>query len=468
MNHQCDVVVIGGGVSGLTTASWLRTAGYSVIVLESESAVGGTMKSVSVDGWLFEAGPNTALETTPLFRTLFSDLQIQEEVEYGKSLSDKRFILRDGMLHPLPMSPLAFFRSGLWSAKGKLRLLKEPFVGRAGKEETVAEFVVRRLGQEFLDYAVNPFVAGVYAGSPEELSVRAAFPKLYALEERYGGLIKGQFKGARERRKRKETAKDRSRLFSFRTGMQALPLAIAARLGDTVRTNVAVRSINVASGQPITVCADDSGTLLVLKARSVVTTIPSYKLAPIVSPMDRHLAVALESVYYPPVAEVFLGYERSQVRHPLDGFGYLIPAKERRSILGTLFSSALFSGRAPKGHVAVTTFIGGSRQPEMAQFDQARLMATVTSELRALLGVNGEPVFSRVISWERAIPQYKIGHLSMVEQIVDFERRHPGLFISGNFRGGIAVSDCVISSDRVATQVSEYLKRCEYKSGSGS
>ena len=204
-----QITIIGGGISGLTTAWWLHKQGYAVKVFEQDAVVGGTMKTIRTNDWLIETGPNSALETSPLFKTLFADIGISDELVYANPAGKNRYILRGGKLHPLPMSPKLFFKSKLWSLVGKLRLLKEPFVGKAEKEESIAEFVERRLGREFLDYAINPFVAGIFAGAPEKLSVRAAFPKLYALEAKYGGLIRGQVAGARERKKRGEVAKDR-------------------------------------------------------------------------------------------------------------------------------------------------------------------------------------------------------------------------------------------------------------------
>ncbi len=228
MNSEGKVVVIGAGISGLCVAYWLKKHGVNVVVLERDSRVGGTMKSLREDGWLVELGPNTALETTPLFQQLFNEIGITDKRVYANEAASKRYILRDGILHALPMGPASFLTSKLWTWRGKLRLLKEPFVGRAYHEESVAEFVRRRLGSEFLDYAINPFVAGVYAGDPEQLSVQAAFPKLYALEEKYGGLVKGLIKGRKERKERDETAKSRARLFSFVDGIQSFPDAFAA------------------------------------------------------------------------------------------------------------------------------------------------------------------------------------------------------------------------------------------------
>jgi oxygen-dependent protoporphyrinogen oxidase len=457
-----NVVIIGGGISGLATAWWLHKAGVSVQVLERERIVGGTIRTVRKDGWLVEAGPNSALETTPLFRTLFSDLGIEGEVVYANENSKNRFILRSGMLHALPLSPGAFFRSRLWSTGGKLRLFKEPFVGRGTREESVAEFVVRRLGREFLDYAINPFVAGVFAGNPEELSVRAAFPKLYALEENYGGLIKGQIQGRRERRARAEQSKDRAKMFSFVQGMATLPAAFHRALNGSILTDVEVRRVAVRQkpGPPLfEVSGVSKRSPFTVRAACVVTAIPSALTAKLLAPMDKELCADLEGIPYPPVAEVFLGFKKADIGRKLDGFGFLIPAVERRSILGTIWSSALFPGRAPDGYEALTTFVGGSRQPELAGQTDERMIESVVRELSQIMGVRGAPVFARVTRWQRAIPQYVLGHLELMAKVGRLEHRVPGLFVSGNFRGGISVGDCVISSERIAAQVIDHLRR---------
>lgn len=198
--RRATVAVIGAGVSGLSVAHWLNKRQVNVVVLEKESTVGGTMKTVRESGFVVETGPNNALETTPLFKELIADCGLQGQFIYANPVGEKRYILREGRLIALPLSPAAFIASRLFSASAKLRLLKEPFIGRAENEESVAEFVVRRLGREFRDYAVDPFVAGIFAGQAEALSVRAAFPRLYALEEKYGGLVKGTIGGRRERK----------------------------------------------------------------------------------------------------------------------------------------------------------------------------------------------------------------------------------------------------------------------------
>lgn len=452
------VVIVGAGISGLTAAYWLKKAGVDVLVLEQGATVGGTMQTLREDGWLVETGPNSALETTPLFGEMFEGLGILDQRVYANEKSNRRYILRDGMLHPLPMSSAAFLGSRLWSAAGKLRLLKEPFVGRAEKEETIAEFVQRRLGREFLDYAINPFVAGVYAGNPEQLSVRAAFPKLYALEEKYGGLIKGMIKGAKERRQRAETAKDRARMFSFVDGMGTFPQAIARMLGDAVQTNTRVVGIERSDSSSWTVLFASQGRTDAVQAAAVIIATPAAHAAQMIARITPSLAEKLSAIYYPPVAEVFLGFRHEQIPRALDGFGFLIPAKEQRNILGTIWSSAIFPNRSPEGHAALTTFVGGSRQPEMCRLSDEDLIRIVTEELHAIMGVVGQPVFSKVLRWEKAIPQYNLGYLDIMSEVERCEAEVPGLFFCSNFRGGIAVGDCVMSGKRIADRVASLVR----------
>ncbi|MGA7162298.1 MAG: protoporphyrinogen oxidase [Bacteroidota bacterium] len=463
MPEQHSVIIVGAGITGLATAWWLHKAGVDVVVLEHDSVVGGTMKSVQAGDWLIETGPNSALETTPLLKKLSCEVGIENDFLYANEAADNRYILRSGTLHPLPMKPALFLKSKLWSLSGKLRLLKEPFIGRSSKEETIAEFVSRRLGKEFLDYAINPFVAGVYAGNPEQLSVQAAFPKLYALEKNYGGLIKGQILGVRERKRRAEKAKDRSRLFSYKKGMQTLPDGIGKALGSRVHLNATVERVfqvsenGTGSKKLFNVTGSESGKNFSFGAKAVVLAIPSYQAATIIEPLDLPLATSLKNIYYPPVAEVYLGFKNGDIRRPLDGFGFLIPEKERRSILGTIWSSVLFPGRAPGDCSALTSFVGGSRQPALAQRGDAELVELVVRELKSIMNVAGAPVFSRVTRWEKAIPQYRLGHLAVIEQINEYEKRNGGFFLSGNYRGGIAVGDCVINSEVTAERVKTFL-----------
>jgi oxygen-dependent protoporphyrinogen oxidase len=461
-NNGKRVVIIGAGISGLTTAYWLNQKGVEITVIEKDSEAGGTMKTINENGWLVESGPNSALETTPLFNQLFTDLGILDERIYANEASNKRYILRDNILHPLPMSLPALLKSRLWSWKGKIRLLKEPFIGRANKEESIAEFVERRLGKEFLDYAINPFVAGVYAGNPEGLSVRSAFPKLYALEEKYGGLIKGMIKGRKERKHRAEKAKDTAKMFSFKDGMQTLPKALAKVLGEKIRLNADVINTiptNVGDRRIFVTTYIQNDEKKSIESDAVIFSVPSYTASKIIQSLDTEFSTALGSIYYPPVAEIVLGYRKEQIIRVLDGFGYLIPAKEKRKILGTIWSSTLYPNRTPDGCESFTTFIGGSRNPELMKNDDDALLQITNSEVKSIVGINGEPVYKKLIRWDKAIPQYKLGYSKVLETMEKFELNFPGAFICSNFRGGIAVGDCVMSAGRNAKNILEYFEK---------
>ncbi|HUL43629.1 MAG TPA: protoporphyrinogen oxidase [Bacteroidota bacterium] len=453
------IVVVGGGISGLCAAYFLKKRGFRVTLFEKDATTGGTMKTILQHEWLIESGPNSALETTPLLRQICGELGILDQWVYADERSSKRYILRNGSLHPLPMGLGSFLSTPLWTIGGKLRLLKEPFIGRARKEESVAEFVTRRLGKEFLDYAINPFVAGVYAGSPEKLSVQSAFPKLYALEEKYGGLIRGTIRSRGERKRRKETAKDRAKLFSFTRGMQTLPESLTRALGDAVQLSISVERITPmrAGERPqyfiTTVRSSEKSTV---EADAVVLSVPSFGAAPIIRPIDPETAASLDEVYYPPVAEVFLGYRREQIDHPLDGFGFLVPEVEGKNILGCLWSSSLFPHRAPESHVALTTFVGGSRRPDLVGADDSAMLETVLSELSETIGIRGNPDVVRIIRWDRAIPQYNVGYHRILSKLERFEQNFRGSFVCSNYRGGIAVGDCVMNAEKTAATVANY------------
>ncbi len=456
-----DVVIIGAGISGLATAYRLARRGLDVLLLEKSSRTGGAILTENSDGFLVDCGPNSTLETSPKIRQFVDDLGLADSRVYANEQANRRYILRDGELQALPMSPPQFLASKLFSAKAKLRLLKEPFIAPAPpeKEETIAEFVERRLGREFLDYAINPFIAGVYAGDPGRLSVRSAVSKIYALEEKYGSLIKGAIKGARERKQRAEVDKTKARLFSFRDGMTTLVDALQKQLGAAVLTNISIDKITPphAGARTYSLTGEHGGGRVAIHAKSIVLSIPAFTAARLLDPLDQELAKKLDAIVYPPVAMVFLGYKNRVACRPLDGFGFLVPKVENRKILGTIWSSTIFPDRAPETGIALTTFVGGMRQPEIAEQDDDAILQTVVSELRSLLALEATPDVVRIKLWQRAIPQYELGHQQKMQAIADFERSYPGMFISGNYRGGISVGDCILQSEKIAESVYDYV-----------
>ncbi len=453
-----DVLVIGAGLSGLVAAFRAKRAGLSVAVFEIGSRPGGVIGSERRSGALFERGPNSGLDTTPLINAMLDDLGIRADRIDGSKASSKRYVLRDGRLVALPMSPGAFLRTPLFSLGAKLRLFAEPFIGKAAPdaEESIAQFVRRRLGPEFLDYAIEPFVAGIYAGDPETLSVPAAFPRLHALEQQYGSLIKGAILGARQRKKNSDKAKNAASSFSFRDGMQTLTDALARSAGH-VDCDVKVTRVERRPEGGFTVAGERFGMAFERQARAVVVATPAYAAAEIVQAMAPVAAQALREIPYPPVTVVASAYRRREILHPLDGFGFLAPAKERPAVLGTLFSSTMFENRAPSEVAVLTTFVGGRRNPELAAAGDAEVRGAVQEELARLLGAGADPLWSEVTRWPRAIPQYTMGHLQRIAKVEEAERSIPGLYFCANYRGGVSIGDCVKAGHATAERVAGHL-----------
>ncbi|QQS36237.1 MAG: protoporphyrinogen oxidase [Ignavibacteriales bacterium] len=448
------IVVLGAGISGLTAAYLLNKKGYDVTVLEKKSEPGGSIETIFENGYLFDRGPNSALETTPLISQLVDELGLKDQLVYANKEGNKRYILRNNELHALPMSLKGFIKTKLFSASAKFRLFAEPFIGRSqdGYYQSIAQFVKRRLGEEFLDYAINPFVAGVYAGKPEDLSVKSAFPKLYALEENYGGLIIGTIKSIRERRRRAEKSKQSAKMLSFKDGMKVLPSAITQHLGDKVLFNSEVKSINKAeAGYKINYQINNE--IKTLEVDSIISTVPAYVASDIFNGWDEQLTKHLNEIYYPPVLVLYLGYNRSAINRPLDGFGFLIPSKEKKNFLGAIWSSIIFPNRSNEQTAAFTLFIGGSRNPEVGNTDRDILIKRVRKEFELLMKINAEPVYSSQRFWERAIPQYNLGYIEHENYFDEFEKNNPGIILSGNYRGGISVGDCIKNAEQVANKV---------------
>lgn len=445
------VAVLGGGITGLTAAWQLQRAGIDVVVFEAAPQVGGAIGALRQDGWLHELGPNSLLENSTDVTALVDELGLGAQRVYASPAAQKRYIVRGGRPVAMPGSPWSFATTGLFSWRAKLAVLGEPWRARAPAEaeESVADFVIRRLGREFLDYAVNPFVGGVYAGDPARLSVKHGFPKLWALEQTHGSLIRGALA------RRNTSGGPKGRMFSFAGGLQELPRALQRGLGGAVRLQRRVHAVR-RRGDHWEVEFGALGERACELFSAVVCALPVDALAalPVEGLPDAAAALGtLRTIEQPPVASVFFGYQREAVAHPLDGFGMLVPEVERGKMLGTLFSSTLFPGRAPEGHVALTSFVGGVRQPELARLEEGELVALVRGELERLLGARGEPVFVHVQRWPRAIPQYTLGWERFAGLYAAVEKLAPGFFIGGNGRDGISLSNCIASGRRLAAAV---------------
>lgn len=448
MSNKKSVVIIGAGISGLATAYWLNKNGYEITILESKKEAGGAMETLIEDGFLIDSGPNSGLETTPLIRQIVDDIGLSNEMIYANESSNKRYILRNGELHALPTSPAAFVTTKLFSSRAKFRVMAEPFIGKSddGYYQSMAQFVKRRLGQEFLDYAIDPFVSGVFAGDPYKLSVKSAFPKLYRLEEVYGGLVKGMIKGARERKRRAEQSKQSAKMFSFINGMQSFPNAIAAKLKNKIQYESNVKSVERGVNNWI-VKYEHNGELKEINTDFVLSTIPVHSASKIFSNLDSDFEKHARAIYYPPVMVLFLGFKKKDIGKKLDGFGFLIPSKEKKSFLGAIWSSTIFPNRCHNENAAFTLFIGGARSPYLFDLEKEKLIEKVLIEFKQIMNISNEPLFVKDRMWNKAIPQYNLGYIEHENYFDKFENEHKGIFISGNFRGGISVGDCIKNSE---------------------
>lgn len=453
MSVELDVIILGGGISGLTAGFLLKRRGFSVAVLEASSRPGGSILTWKKDGFLFELGPNTVLNNAFEIDSLCDQAGLLGRRITASVKAKVRYIVKRGRLVKLPGGPLGFAMTPLFSPKAKLRLLKEPFIGRAqgGAEESIAAFVRRRLGQEFLDYAVGPFVSGVYAGDPEKLSVRHAVPKIYALEDQYGSLIKGAV------RKRKGPA-PQGGLFSFEEGLEELPSRLAQLLGEDFHPSSPAVAVRPKEGG-FAVEVSEAGTGRTFQGRSVVVAVPADKAGSILSPFGGMFPAGIGELPYAAVAAVCLGYRREQIGHSMEGFGFLCPEAERRHVLGCLFPSSLFPGRAPEGFVALTSFVGGAVHPERALEPEDSILQKTSLALSDLLGIRGDPAVSRVEKWPRAIPQYVIGHGRFKEAAGQIEAGNPGLFISGNLLNGVSLGNCIQNATATAARAEAFLGR---------
>jgi oxygen-dependent protoporphyrinogen oxidase len=454
MNDKKKIVIIGAGITGLAVAVQLQQKGLDFTLLEADQQPGGSMVTAHKDGYLIDYGPNSGLETTPLIRELANAAGIGGQMVYANEESNKRYILKNAQLLALPTSPPAFITSKLFSLSAKVRLLKEPFVGKSedGYYQSIADFVKRRLGQEFLDYAIDPFVSGVFAGDPYKLSVQSAFPRLYRLEEIYGGLIKGMIKGARERKKNPEKSKQSAKMFSFKSGMQSFPAALAAVIGDKLLLNALVTKIDrMKEGYEISYRID--GEEKKIEADIIISTVPSREAAELFGRFSSDLSNHLNEIFYPEVMVLFLGYDESHIQQPLDGFGFLIPGKERRSFLGAIWSSVIFPERAPDNKAAFTLFVGGAKKEGLFEEGEEKVIRKAIEEFQEIMGITGNPEFVDSRLWERAIPQYNLGHIEHIRSIEEFEKENSSILLGGNYRGGISVGDCVKSSALLVDKV---------------
>ncbi len=447
-----SALIIGAGATGLGAALTLREAGWSVTVVTEDPAPGGSARTFLDEGFLCEAGPNTALLSKPEVVAFLEKHGALAAAIDAAPNAKRRFLVRDGRLLPIPTAPPGLIGTPLLTPWGKLRVLGDLFAPKGtDDDESVLSFFQRRIGpgaaREFLD----PFVSGIYAGNPSRLVMRHAMPAIFQMERRYGGIVRGFIGKARARRREGGPPRTKSRLVSWHGGFAELFKILTAPLQTSFHPSCRIESI-VRQGDRFIARAEGATH----EADHVVVATPAREAARLAGPLAEP-AKTLAEIPQAPMCVVHLGYRREQVAHPLDGFGALISRARGIRTLGVLFSSTLFPGRAPEGHALLTAFIGGRKDPAVLELNDRDLAAAVLYDITPLLGIQGTPVFHRVTRWPEAIPQYEAGHDRFLAACEAAEKQCPGLHLAGNYRGGISLPDCLMQGLALGAKLSQGL-----------
>jgi protoporphyrinogen/coproporphyrinogen III oxidase len=453
VTRHVPALVVGGGISGLVCAYALRKADIEILLVEASARPGGVINSAARDGFLLELGPQSFTGTAQL-RTLCGELGIADQLLEAPPRAP-RYVLIDGKLRPVPMNPAAFFLSPLISGSTKWAFVRDMF-GKSvppDSDESVAAFMRRKFSEQLLDRLVGPFVSGVYAGDPEKLSMRSAFPKVHEAEQAAGSILRGMMKLAKARKGPREHAT----LNTFREGNETLVRALASNLGSVVLTGICAANLYRQNDGFYHVSLEGAGSSDSVSAKSVIFATPTDITGKLVAQLEPSFESLLTPVEYAAVAVVSLGYAKKDVGHALNGFGFLVPRSAGLRILGTVWNSSLFLSRAPDGHALLTTFVGGATDPGAAKLSAEELTSLVHREIAPLLAIKGNPKFCNVTIWPRALPQYNLGHSERLASLNKNLARFPGLFLVGNYLRGPAIGSCVEQALAVAEQVRENL-----------
>lgn len=448
--ENADIIIIGAGLTGLSLAYHLKKNGRQPLLLEKAARPGGVIQTHSEEGFIFESGPNTGVLSNKETALLFEELSGRFTLETGNSGAKKRYILKEGRWQPIPSGLLSAVATPLFTLKDKFRILGEPFrKPGTDPDETVAGIVTRRMGKSFLDYAVDPFISGIYAGDPSRLVTRYALPKLYALEQNYGSFIKGAMRKGREK-KSEDEKKATKEVFSARGGLGSLIAALENEIGsESIKCGITGLKTGYTGNGFSVSFSDSAGQEHSLTCPILVSTAGGYSLPeilPFLSPEDLAPVLRLE---YAGVVQVAAGYKKWN-GFPLDAFGGLVPSAEKRQILGILFPSAIFAGRAPEGGALLSVFLGGTRNRELLARSDDEIIKIALDEIRMTLHTGETPDLLKIFRYEKAIPQYEVSSGERLECIKGIEAKYPGLILAGNIRDGIGMADRVKQAKHIA------------------
>ena len=459
-----DVLIIGGGISGLTVAhaSGMYERPGRCELWECTGRLGGTIGTDRLQGYSVDWGPNGFLDREPLTLQFVDEIGLREQLEPANPKSEKRFIVKNGRLHPVPFSPGKIVSTGLLKPAEKARIFCEPFIParRDDGDESVFDFAARRIGRGAAETFVDPMVSGVHGGLARELSLPACFPIMREMEVRYGGLVKALIarmlakrraanaSGA-PKKKSGSPAGPGGRLTSFKSGCDLIVQRLDDRMRPIIRKGCEVTRVRRSeTGWEV---SDQTG--VTAQTRTLVVACPTYAAASFVRDFDPELSAAFAAIPYAPIIVVATGHKREDIRNPLDGFGFLIPRNQGLRTLGSIWTSSIFSERAPDGFVQFRSMLGGDGDHSVLELSDEQLWEILRRELDPLIGIRNDPAFMRIFRWEHGIPQFKLGHRERRANIERLASRHPGLYVAGNAYYGVGLNECVKMGFRVAQQI---------------
>lgn len=457
--NKIEYAVIGGGLTGLTIGYYLKKANKNIHIFEKKNRVGGVIETKTENGFVYEAGPNTGVIGSPELVSLFDDLKPLIEIEVPKSEAKNRWIWKKGKWNNLPTGLISALSTPLFSWYDKIRILGEPFrkVGK-NKDESITQMVRRRMGKSYLDYAVNPFISGIYAGNPETLITRFAMPKLYNLEQNYGSFIKGAIKKAKEPKSDLEKRVSRE-VFSIKGGLSQLILALSQEIGyENIKMNCKNIAIEKKEAYFILNYTDLEGKSIVFEVKNVIITVSGSNLPSIIPFVSEQKLKNITNARYARVIQVVLGYTHWKGLK-LNAFGGLIPSHENRNVLGILFPSAIFPNRAPETGALLSVFMGGINNPDLILKSDEEIKVLIISEIEETLKSENIPDFIKIFRYFNAIPQYEISSAERFTAIDEIQNEYKGLWIAGNLRDGIGMADRVKQAKQLADSLTKNIKK---------
>jgi oxygen-dependent protoporphyrinogen oxidase len=465
------VVIVGGGITGLATAYYLQQYAPPYVtysVLESDGRWGGKIVTENIHGFTIEGGPDSFLTQKPAALNLCRELGLEDRLLGTNEAQRKVYVLLNGRLRPLPDGVMLviptrftpFVTSSLISWPGKLRMALDLVIPRRRQDgdESLASFIRRRLGQEALDKIAEPLMAGIHVSDAERQSLAATFPRFMELERVHRSLIKGML--VQKRQMARRTGPSLPLFMTLRDGLGELVSALCARLRGDMHLNSSVVHLELADGNRATSWRGRTDGYWVrlqngqtLHADAVVLTVPAYVAATLITPLHATLAHRLRSIRYVSTATLSLGYRRSELDHPLDGFGFVVPRREPSHLMACTWTSTKFLYRAPADHVLLRVFLGGPHREDTVALDDERILNLVREELQCIMGIDAEPVLARLHRWQNANPQYDVGHLERVAEIEKLAEELPGLYLTGSAFRGVGIPDCIAQGKNVAQAV---------------